>query len=68
MVRAELVPCAIVVAHWSWRQLVNGHVLFMRPELLDHADSAEITDLLRQAARGVVRGNTVAASGLRMGS
>lgn len=50
VVRAALVPVAVVIEHGRWRQHVNGHVVMMNARLFDHPDATDITDALNRAA------------------
>jgi hypothetical protein len=50
VMRAVLVPVAIVQQVARWRAHVNGHVVMMSPALLDHEAAEDITDALNEAA------------------
>lgn len=48
--QAVLVSRQMVEDRAVFRKHVNGSILFMRPELMDHSDAIDITELLRAAA------------------
>ena len=50
VVRAALVPVAVVIEQRRWRQHVNGHVVMMNARLLGHPNATDITDVLNRAA------------------
>jgi hypothetical protein len=50
VVRAALVPVAVVKELGQWRQHVNGHVMMMNGRLLDHEHATDITEALNMAA------------------
>ena len=47
---AVIVPRSMVEDRWSWRKHVNGYVLHLRPELLEHPEAIDLTELLRETA------------------
>jgi hypothetical protein len=46
---AVLVTQSMVEERATWKKHVNGNVLFMRPELMDHPNAIDITEDLRAA-------------------
>ena len=52
VVRASLLPVAVVIQHARWRKHVNGHVVTMTPSLLTHAQAVDVTGRLHEAAMG----------------
>ncbi len=47
--RASKAPRSVVEASASYRQHVNGSVLFARPEIMGHPEAADLTAILRAA-------------------
>jgi hypothetical protein len=50
--RAAKVPRYVVESSATYRQHVNGKVLFARPEIMDHPDASDLTATLRAAQTG----------------
>lgn len=50
--QAVLVSRQMVEDRAVFRKHVNGSILFMRPELMDHSDAIDITERLRAVASG----------------
>lgn len=50
VVKAVLLPAAVVIDHGRWRRHVNGHVVMMNASLLGHPQATDITVRVNQAA------------------
>jgi hypothetical protein len=50
--RAAKVPRHLVESSATYRQHVNGKVLFARPEIMSHPDASDLTAILRAAQTG----------------
>jgi hypothetical protein len=50
--RASKVPRYLVESSATYRQHVNGNVLFARPEIMSHPDATDLTAALRAAQTG----------------
>jgi len=51
VVRASLLPVAVIREVWTWRGHVNGHTVRMTPTVMGHPDAIDVTAALRLAAQ-----------------
>jgi hypothetical protein len=46
------VPRRVIESLATYREHVNGNVLFARPEIMGHSEATDLTEILRAAQNG----------------